>query len=54
MPLFPIMEKVFNITKSSFATFMDKDILQANVEAGRGVEVKTITNLYNKMVDKRL
>ena len=53
VPLFPIMDRVFGIGEASFATFLDRDILKANVDAGRGKEVKTITNLYGKMVNKR-
>ncbi|CAM0041307.1 hypothetical protein VPHD148_0263 [Vibrio phage D148] len=54
VPLFPIMNRVFGIGASSFATFLDPDILKANVEAARGQENKAISNLYGKMVNKRL
>jgi len=53
VPLFPIMEKVFGIGAPSFATFLDPEILKANVDASRGQEVKAVSNLYSKMVNKR-
>lgn len=53
VPLFPIMDKVFGIKAPSFAPFLDKAILDANVEAARGNEVKAISNLYGKMVNRR-
>lgn len=54
VPLFPIMDKVFGIGHASFATFLDKDVLQANIEASRGQETKAVSNLYSKMVNKRI
>lgn len=53
VPLFPIMDKVFGIDASHFATFLDPEILKANVDAAKGNEVKAISNLYSKMVNKR-
>lgn len=53
VPLFPIMEKVFGIGAPSFATFLAPEMLKANVDAARGNEIKAISNLYSKMVNKR-
>lgn len=53
VPLFPIMEKVFGIDKSQFAQFLDKEIIDANINASQGQETKAISNLYGKMVNKR-
>ena len=54
VPLFPIMDKVFGIGPERFATFMPKEIIEANVNAGKGQEVKAVANLYGKMVNKRI
>ena len=54
VPLFPIMEKVFGVGPEVFAQFLPNEMLKANVAAGKGQEVKAITNLYGKMVNKRV
>jgi len=54
VPLFPIMDKVFGIGAASFGTFLAPEMLKANVEAARGQETKAVSNLYSKMVNKRI
>ncbi len=53
VPLFPIMDKVFNIAPSEFS-FLGEEMLKANVEAAVGQDVKAVANLYGKMVNKRV
>lgn len=53
VPLFPVMDKVFGIGPQAFAPFVGPEILKANVDAARGNELKSINNLYGKMVNKR-
>lgn len=52
--LFPIMEKVFGIGADAFRPFLDPEILKANIEAARGQETKSVSNLYSKMVNKSM
>ena len=54
VPLFPILDKVFGVKPADAAMYIPQAIIKANVEITRGHEVKSINNLYNKMVNKRL
>lgn len=54
VPLIPVLTEVFKMNLADMSRFIPQDLLTVNVKASKGMENKVITNLYGKMVNKRL